>query len=913
MLRSMITSLALALSISFAAQAAEPPLDLTAARLLPLADPRGGSASLVTPPPEKFQNRKSEVLLFKPTPDDPVLTLRLPVPNDGYYRIQTHLVFGPWREGPYGMYRAKADGVELDGYFHGWYGRGPGYLLGLQEKNWGAVFLRKPSVDLSFHLDTKQAGDLLAIERVRLEPAEAAKLTDADRARRVPERAKAEQTPARRIEDPTHTVRAQLQPADDPKNAIPQRPVTRQTYLDWCDRSGHIERDLKSRDHGPYGPRHALPSLAKFVATGERRYGESVKEMLRAFAKWLDAEVKKTGMNSQYMHEPTLIGIELRFLRKGGLIAPEDEAWIKEMILLLNRTVHVWGTPETHWRGAMHRAQGEGVMKWLAAQWYPDAPEAKAWKDYAQTVWDDFWPYRDIPPNDTGYSFGVLFPLVLGPELMEKTPSGQTPKEFFNDPEMKKIWERLMFTVSPDGAVIPYGAHGGWGSTAGERIWMLELAARYTRDGRYRFAAHRLMNYLIYQEAPLRTHHILDGPYSTEQIALAYLFANESIAPVQPDARSMILTHREVLRVNGKKGAAAYLRNLDPAPDRAQICCGLICTARELPFKLIFRSGWRPGDLFMLVDLFPRHEPLNVSGIAGLVRFAVAFTQAFPSKRLTDFLNMLMVEDLSGTATAVTNPNPNTIDAYYQDVEVPEFSDHALATHAVVRVKDYTGFPMTNQREIFFIKNRFVVVKDVAEFRERFLTRLGPTWQTQRITAAGPNWLNTYMAAPLAAEKTNLLHPSYDLLVFHAPQADRRLDVAEIAKPGESYAYAPLRTRYVWQGIVEPGKPVAFTQILLPHSPLQPAAELAAGIKVRLDTPEQTALCVAAEKGREEWIVLNAAGSPLKADTLETDAKQLYLDLREGQLARALMIGGSFLARAGKDLHRQPGRGVWEK
>ena len=32
---------------------------------------------------------------------------------------------------------------------------------------------------------------------------------------------------------------------------------------------------------------------------------KSVKEMLRNFGKWLDAEVKKTGMNSQYMHEPT--------------------------------------------------------------------------------------------------------------------------------------------------------------------------------------------------------------------------------------------------------------------------------------------------------------------------------------------------------------------------------------------------------------------------------------------------------------------------------------------------------------------------------------------------------------------------------------------------------------------------------
>ena len=721
----------------------------------------------------------------------------------------------------------------------------------------------------------------------------------------------AEALPPWHAEDPAHYALAATKPAE--QNPIPQPPVSRATYLAWCERSGHVERDLKSRDHGPYGPRHSLPSLAKFVATGERRYGESVKEILRNYAKWLKKEVAEKGMNFQYMHEPTALGIELRYLRKGGLITPDDEAWIKEMILLNNRTIHVWGDANTFWRGPMHRSQGEGVMKWLAAQWYPDAPEAAAWRDYAKTVWQDFWAFRDNPPNDTGYYFGILFPIVLGVELMDRTPSGQTPKEFFNDPGMLKIWERLALTVSPDGAVVPYGAHGGWDSTAGERLWMLELAARYTGDGRFRFAAHRLMNCLLYHEDKLRTQHILDGPFSTEQIALAYLFADDAIPPVPIAAGSCILAHKEVLRVNAKTGAAAYLRGLDPAPDKAHICCGLIVTEREMPFKLVFRSGWQPGGLFMLVDLFPRHEPMNPTGILGLTRHGVPFTEAVSSKNVTDYHNLLMVEDLSGTAAPVTNPNPNTIDAYYQDVAVERFSDHALATHAVVAVKDFTGFPMTLRREFFFIKDRFVVVKDAAEFRERFLARAGPTWKTQRVSASGANWLNTYMAAPIAAEKIRLNSLAYDLLIVHAPKEGARVEVVQTADPAANYAYVPLLTRYAWQGIVEPGKPLAFTQLLLPHSPLQPAAELAAGVRIVLDTPEQTVMRIGAEKGREEWIVLNAAGAPIKAEALETDARQLYLDVSEGKVARALLVDGTHLTLAGKDVHRQAARGDWEK
>ena len=719
--------------------------------------------------------------------------------------------------------------------------------------------------------------------------------------------------PAWHVEDPGHYVLAHTKPADDPRNAIPQRPVTRRTYLAWCERSGHIERDLRSRKHGQYGPRHALPSLAKFVATGERKYGESVKEMLRNYATWLKEEVKKRGMNFQYMHEPTALGIELRFLRKGGLIGAEDEAWIKKAILLNSRTIHVWGNPQTCWRGPMHRAQGEGVMKWLAAQWYPDAPEAKQWRDYAKAVWDDFWRYRDNPPNDTGYYFGILFPIVLGVELMERTPSGQTPKQFFNDPGMVKIWERLMHTVSPDGAVIPYGAHGGWDSTAGERIWMLELAARHTGDGRFRFAAHRLMNCLIYHEDKLRTQHILDGPFSTEQIALAYLFADDGIEPVRPAARSLLLTHKETLRVNGKAGAMHYLKNIDVAADKAHVCCNLIVTEKDQPFKLVFRSGWNPGDLFMLVDLFPRHEPMNPTGILGLTRYGVPFTQTVSSKAITDFHNMLMVEDLSGTATPVINPNPHTVDAYYQKVSVEPFSDHALATHAVVRVQDYTGFPMTHRRELFFVKNRFVVVRDVAEFRERFVARVGPTWKTQRVSATGGHWLNTYMAAPLAAENIRLSSLACDLLIYHAPKPDARLEIVAKGKLGDPYAYVPLRTRYAWRGIVEPGKKLHFTQLLLPHTPLQPASELAADIRVLVDTLDQTVLRVSTEEGREEWIALNTSGRAIEAEQLATDGRRLYLDVADGRPARALVLDATYLSWADKDLLRQPKRADWEK
>ena len=93
-----------------------------------------------------------------------------------------------------------------------------------------------------------------------------------------------------------------------------------------------------------------------------------------------------------------------------------------------------------------------------------------------------------------------------------------------------------------------------------------------------------------------------------------------------------------------------------------------------MPAKMVLRSGWSQGDLFALVDLFPRHDPLNVTGIVGLTRWGAPLTQTFSAKGSSDE-NRLAVEDLGGTAPLRFNTDPNLSDAYYQQVEIPEFAD----------------------------------------------------------------------------------------------------------------------------------------------------------------------------------------------------------------------------------------------
>jgi hypothetical protein len=673
-------------------------------------------------------------------------------------------------------------------------------------------------------------------------------------------------------------------------------------------------------DRGQYGVRHAFPALVHYAATGDKAIGRGIKQTLRHYDRKIHAFVADKGWHSQYMFDPTLLCMFRKVFREKDDWTAEDEAWFKDFFLWLCRTVHVWGTKEHTWRGPMHRSTGEGIMKRLAITLYPDIPEAAAWRRYTDLQWNDWWAFRDNPINDTGYFHGQIFPLVIGSHLLGR-------KEVFADPEMRKFWDRLIDLTSPDGAVVPFGPSSGWNSGAAMRLMALEAAAAYTGDGRYRFVAHRLFDYLRSQQDVYRTHHMLDH-FSQLGVAVAYFLANDGIQPVEPSASSALLHHKETLRVRGKKGAQRYLPDLDPDPLKAHVCCGLLCTSKVLPFKLCFRSGWRPGDLYMLVDLFPRHEPMNPAGVLGMSRYNSVLAHAIDSKGVTDWLNMLHVEDPTGKAPRVKNTDPLLADAYYMDVTVPTFKDGKHVTVAAVYVKDYNGFPMTLRREFLFVKNRFCLVRDTATFRERFRARLGPNWCTQNVgPQVGGHWANTYFTAPISfAHK--LHNPQVDLLVYHAPRGDRQLvvtdDTADVRR-----LTVPYTVRYVWEGDVEPGRPVCFAHLLLPGLPKRnlvrsnvPGAAslediygdyMATGVTVLEDGPERTVWRIRSEKGREEWAALNPDGEAFDLEGLGTDARQAYVDVRDGKVAHAFVLGATHLHLGNEDLFRKTERTDHEK
>ena len=74
---------------------------------------------------------------------------------------------------------------------------------------------------------------------------------------------------------------------------IPQTAVTRDTYMAWIEQSGLLKY-AQQPQLGMSGPTLLLPSLAKFVQSGEEHWGEACVAMLKDYHRALKAELEAT-------------------------------------------------------------------------------------------------------------------------------------------------------------------------------------------------------------------------------------------------------------------------------------------------------------------------------------------------------------------------------------------------------------------------------------------------------------------------------------------------------------------------------------------------------------------------------------------------------------------------------------------
>ncbi|UCD53120.1 MAG: hypothetical protein JSW27_10845, partial [Phycisphaerales bacterium] len=682
---------------------------------------------------------------------------------------------------------------------------------------------------------------------------------------------------------------------------IPQDSVTRASYLQCIEETRPV--DIARRpNRGMDGPRAFMPVLVKYVQSGESIWADACIAMLKAFHEEMERQVTERKWFWQFEHPAALIPLYRKHLVEGGAMVL-DAAWFRDMWLCYCRNLHVWDTEPVEWRGGCHRSMPEGYAKGLAAKWYRDIPEAAHWRRYSELVFGDFWRTKDVPQNDTGYMMGPLIILACGGDQW----TGDD--RVYAASGMRRLWDRLMVEITPDGAINPYGPNGGWNSTADYRIAMLERVAAETGDGRYRFAAHKLFNYLRYQSRePGSSGYRLDTGASW-LMALAWLFADDSVTPTQPDAGSLWNRRIEAVRIphTDKALTERLLGNVDPRENFGHICCSWHMTGKEWPDKLVLRSGWNPGDLFALVELHPTSFPANPGGIMGLNRWGTPFTQIVTSKGASAE-NRALIEDLEGQAERRYHSDKLRIDEFWRRGTMPDirsemvyFEDTPQATFARVRVQNMDGLPVVYEREFVFVKNRFLATREIVTFEESFKARVAPVWNTHNIgPQIGAHWANTFIHQPVGDNGTRSMKtPPADLLVWFAPRADCRLQVVDRLENDPRAEACPNQIRYVWEGTPVAGQKLVFTQVYYPHPPYRaratsnnPGAKAAyadrlqatahaSGLEVIRDDAEVSILRLELEAQHVEWMAFNPFERGIEIGSRRVHAPYCYLNERE--------------------------------
>ncbi len=653
--------------------------------------------------------------------------------------------------------------------------------------------------------------------------------------------------------------------APDPyRNAFPsdrrgyaQMNITKDDYIAMVKRVYDFEYASifskgREANAGLHGFTYAIPAYALYKHTGDPTYLEPVLGLLHAAYE----DAKKGSVTPFWIMNHKVINM----LLAEPAVPEADKGWLREFFPAIVEAVWKSSKP-TEW-GAFNRALLWGGLLDIAAKELPDHPDVAKWREYADLEWESWWPYRDHDENSSDYNASSMLDYLDWAEFRDP--------EYGKDPGMVKWVERYMYQVTPSGGMPGYGDASPWNASAYMWIPVFERMATLTGDGRFKWAAHRLLEYAERQMDDLFSYHaVYDG--AANSCAWAYLYANDEIVEVAPEQKSRLTERRRITQVD-----EAFRKEMF---DKYGIT-GLYYRLHEemQPDKLLLRAGNDPFAPCGMIELCSNagHHMSTVPNFNNLMDMrSVLLTDLGYFEKGPEYHNVVLVEDLTGIAPQV----PDEV------VTVPVFATGGRGTYARIRVENYKNWPVTNEREVLFTNLGLVVVKDLMTFEEPFVCRLRQQWQTRNIAPkSGPNWTNVNVNYLLMSglglgrgvQRWN--NPNWDLLIYYTPQPGRDYEVFDRSLENQWQA-VPLRISQRYRGLPEKGKPVHFTTLLWPHKPVLEVEQYAERITVLRDDPQVTAFQVATDDTHLVYLLINDSGGELQVGDLRTDAAMLLLEM----------------------------------
>jgi len=672
----------------------------------------------------------------------------------------------------------------------------------------------------------------------------------------------------------------------------PARPgkVSRGDYLEFIRRTCQRSRDSALRTAG--GPenryQYVLARSEAFFSLAEKdpaRARLAMKFVRGDYAYRTRGEGarKPTGFNI------LMQGAEVcRWLRANPAVSAEDREFLTRWLVLLEEK---HGPFEY---GAMNRSVGSAVGRELLAALLPGDVKTPERRRYADAVWNDWWPQRDTDENSSGYNGLWLHEIAVWLEIAGK-------ERLYRDPGMKRLAERSLAQVTPLGVVPGFGDVVSWCTDPGQWIGLMEKWATVYRDGRFKWAAHRLFEYTQAHEKNMwQWGNINDS--TAEGLMDAWMAADDSIAETEPDLGSLV-TYRKAARWLPKEQRknGRWFELLD----------------KTIPNKLILRTGWQPGDSYALVELCP---PMgHGQGDAGSVNCLLSKGSVLLADTpylIKDhaFHNCFVVKPDSMPGAA--RPRWRGEDFADMEIRVEDLHTAPKAAYARVHIRRYMGQPVTLDRRFFFLGDAGLWVRDTATAGNTCAARFGPAWQTAAVYGRrGVRWVNscwTTVPAPYIWDLRYMMqweNRPWDLLLYFLPCAGAQVAIDDVTHDDtRAIVDRPLMntaTRRVWyqrSATLEPGRPQHFSSLLVPHPPTPNASALADGIEPVLDTDDAAVLKLADGRAGTLWAGINDSGRHLQAGPIATDARWFTVRTGPNGVAAYWLIDATRLTFHGREV-----------
>jgi len=378
-----------------------------------------------------------------------------------------------------------------------------------------------------------------------------------------------------------------------------------------------------------------------------------------------------------------------------------------------------------------------------------------------------------------------------------------------------------------------------------------------------------------------------------------YIEVERSEAPfsIEADASAANKISFDVYTLNGsgsvvtQRAYASRIRKEDRERQRKKYAF----SGKTMPDKLVLRSGHDPGDMHAVFNLVAgqQHGQSEVGALISLVDAgSVLFTSGsfpywfFGHVRAPQDESLPFVRRHWGGRYG----RPGT------GATVTHFADSRGVSVATLEFKDPNGWQIRQQRKIFFVKNRFMLIRDRFEVPSDMTVSMGPVWHARDLGAeAGEHFFDLYNRQPLS-NIWRVRNPARHALVYFVPHSDREVDAVEVSaylppsrcvrdsadSVDEDCRGGPTFAAFQrWSGRAKPGESRVFDTLIVPHRPQVAVGTVAAGVRELTKTGDAIALEVLL--GDERWLVVdNPKRGRIQVPDLETDARYAVARTAEG-------------------------------